>query len=132
MEALSTYERWGGSIPVSAATAAGRRFFLDHRLYRSHRTGEVVDRALCRFPFPPQWHFDIVRGLEHFRTVGGTFYARLEDAVEEVRRARRSDGTWPMYRRYPGRYWFALEQRGPSRWSTFRFMRVLAWWEGNR
>ena len=132
LEALSTYERWGGSIPVSAATAAGRRFFLDHRLYRSHRTGEVVDRALCRFPFPPQWHFDIVRGLEHFRAVGAERDARLEDAVEEVRRARRSDGTWPMYRRYPGRYWFALEQRGPSRWSTFRAMRVLAWWEGNR
>lgn len=132
LEALLAYERWGGSVPVSSAMAAGRQFFLDHRLYRSHRTGEVVDRAFERFPFPPQWHFDIMRGLEHFRAAGAGCDDRLAEAVEEVRRARRADGTWPMHRPYPGRYWFAFEERGASRWATLRALRVLTWWDESR
>jgi len=128
LEALSAYERGGGSVPVAPAMAAGREFFLDHRLYRSHRTGEVVDPAFARFPFPPQWHFDVMRGLEHFRSVGADRDDRLAEAVAEIRRAQRTDGKWPMYRPYPGRYWFALEARGASRWSTLRALRVLSWW----
>lgn len=130
LEALAAYERSGGSVPVARAAAAGRRFFLDHRLYRSHRSGEVVDLAFTRFPFPPQWHFDVVRGLECFRAAGARRDERLRDAIEVVRRAGRSDGTWPMYRPYPGRQWFPLETRGPSRWSTLRALRVLGWWSG--
>ncbi len=129
LEALSTYERCGGSVPVAWAMEAGHEFFFDHHLYRSHRTGEVVDRAFSRFPFPPQWHFDVMRGLEHFRARRAGRDERLADAVDVVRRARRADGTWPMYRPYPGRYWFSMEGRGASRWSTLRAMRVLAWWD---
>ena len=129
LEALLAYQRGGGTVPVSAAMVAGRRFFLDHHLYLSHRTGQVVDPAFCRFPFPPQWHFDVMRGLEHFRAAGADRDARLEQAVEVIRRARQPDGTWPMYRPYPGRYWFQLELRGASRWSTLRALRVLGWWD---
>jgi hypothetical protein len=70
LEAMLAYQQAGGTVPVGPAMAAGREFFLDHQLYRSHRTGAVVDRAFTRFPFPPQWHFDIVRGLEYFRAAG--------------------------------------------------------------
>ena len=129
LEALLAYERAGGDVPVASAMVAGREFFLRHRLYRSHRTGEVADHAFTRFPFPPQWHFDVVRGLEHFRDAGAPRDDRLADAVDVVRRARRSDGTWPHVRPYPGRYFFALEGPGRSRWSTLRALRLLDWWK---
>ena len=129
LEALLEYQSAGGGVPISKPMAQGREFFLDHQLYRSHRTGEVADEAFTRFPFPPQWHFDIVRGLEHFRNAGAAPDDRLGDAVEVIRRARRSDGTWPMYRSYPGKYWFRMETRGPSRWSTLRALRILQWWD---
>ncbi len=132
LEALLAYRDAGGVVPVDQSMAAGRRFFLAHRLYRSHRTGAVVDEAFGRFPFPPQWHFDVVRGLEHFRAVDADRDERLSDAIGEVRRRRRSDLTWPRYRPYPGRYWFQLEPRGASRWSTFRALRILRWWGGTR
>jgi hypothetical protein len=105
----------------------GRTFFLDHQLYRSHRTGKVVNAAFTGFPFPPQWHFDILRGLEHFRAAGATADPRLGDAVDLIARARRLDGTW---RAYPGRMWFRMEEAGPSRWATLRAIRVLRWWDG--
>ena len=129
LEALDAYRRAGGRLAVDPAIGAGCEFFSAHRLYRSHRTGEVVDETFTRFPFPPQWHFDIVRGLEFFCSVGAERDDRLAGAVERVRSARRKDGTWPMYRPYPGRYWFRLEPPGPSRWSTLRALRVLAWWD---
>ena len=128
LDALLEYSRSGRPVAVQAAMDRGRMFFLDHRLYRSHRTGAVVNPAFTRFPFPPQWHFDVLRGLEHFRAADQRD-DRLADAVAVIRRARRRDGTWPGYRAYPGRTWFQLEPAGPSRWSTLRALRLLRWWD---
>ena len=132
LDGLLAYRSAGGTVPVDGAMEAGREFFLDHRLYRSHRTGQVVDPAFTRFPFPPQWHFDVLRGLEHFRSSGAPPDPRLADAVHVLRAARRSDGRWPVHQPHSGRYWFPLESRGPSRWATLRALRVLDWWDGGR
>ncbi len=132
LEALDAYEQRQGGVAVGAAMRAGRDFFLEHRLYRSHRTGDVVDPAFARFPFPPQWHFDIARGLEHFIAAGAPADHRLGPAIEEIRRTRRSDGTWPVFARYPGREWFRMEPRGPSRWSTLRALRIVSWWDARQ
>ena len=126
LDALTAY---GGEAPVDSAMSRGREFFLRHQLYRSHRTGEVVDQAFTRFPFPPQWHFDVLRGLEHFAAVRAPADERLADAVDVVRRRRLADGRWPAHRGYSGRYWFEMEEPGPSRWATLRCLRVLRWWD---
>ena len=127
LEALLQYRQSGGSVVVSHAMEDGREFFLMHQLFRSHRTGAVVNPALLRFPFPPQWHFDVLRGLEHFRLAGVTPDRRLAQALDVIRDARRSDGTWSVYRAYPGKSWFGMEPPGSSRWSTLRALRVLSW-----
>lgn len=129
LEALTAHRAEGGAVPIDAAAAAGREFFLRHALYRSHRSGAVVDRAFTRFPFPPQWHFDVVRGLEHFREAQAHRDPRLADAVELVRAGAGADGRWPKQPVHPGRYWFSLEGRGRSRWATLRALRVLRWWD---
>lgn len=130
LEALHAYRAAGGRVAVDGPAERGRGFFLAHRLYRSHRTGAVVDPALTRFPFPPQWRYDIVRGLEHFRDAGAERDERMAAAVEEVRRRRSRDGTWRAYRPHPGRYWFELEPPGaPGRVATLRAIRVLGWWD---
>jgi hypothetical protein len=129
LDALQAYREAGGRARVDEAVARGQRFFLEHGLYRSHRTGEVVDPAMRRFPFPPQWRFDVLRGLEHFRAAGAERDIRLTDPVEQVRRRRRADGRWPYHRPYPGHVWFEMEEPGPSRWATLRALRALRWWD---
>lgn len=129
LEALLEYSRRGDGVMVSDALAGGREFFLRHRLFKSHRTGKLVDDAFARFPFPPQWHFDALRGLEHFRAVAAPRDPRLEDAMDLIRKARGADGSWRRYRPHPGRTWFELEPPGPSRWTTLRCLRVLRWWD---
>jgi hypothetical protein len=128
LDALHEYASSGGPVPVTDALTRGRAFFLDHRLWHSHRTGAEVDKAFRRFPFPPQWHFDVLRGLEHFRAAGAERDVRLAEAIDVVRRAQSPDGTWPLHRAHPGRAWFRMEQPGRSRWATLRASRVLRWW----
>ena len=129
LEALAAHDGAGGSVDTRDAVRRGHEFFLRHRLYQSHRTGKVAIRGSTRFPAFPEWHFDVLRGLEHFANADAPRDERLADAVEVVRRARRQDGRWPTYAAYPGRQWFQLEPPGASRWNTWRALRVLQWWE---
>jgi hypothetical protein len=130
LEALDAYTRSVGRLDVSESLQRGREFFLDHRLYQSHRTGEVAIRGSTRFPAFPEWHFDVLRGLEHFADAAGHRDERLSDAINVLWQARRRDGRWPTYSPYPGRQWLHLEPPGPSRWNTCRVLRVLRWWDG--
>ena len=129
LEALREYAEGGGALETGEAQRRGREFFLDHRLFRSHRTGEVAIRRSTRFPAFPEWHFDVLRGLEHFAAVAAPRDDRLADAVDVVLGARRADGRWPAYAQYPGRQWFELEPPGASRRNTCRVLDVLDWWE---
>jgi hypothetical protein len=115
---------------VRAAQARVRESLLAHRLFRSHRTGQVITRDFLRLAFPPQWHFDVLRGLNHFQAAGAARDERLADAVQVLRDSRRPDGRWTLEHRYRAKYWFQMEAiRRPSRWNTLRALRVLRWWD---
>lgn len=131
LEGLRLYEldRRRKVLKIRAAQGRGREFLLEHRLFRSHRTGEIIKAAFLRLSFPPRWHYDILRALDHFQAVGAPRDDRLAEAIEIVRAARREDGRWPLQNRYKGKTFFELERLGqPSRWNTLRALRVLKWW----
>ena len=135
LEGLLEYEQArGGVVPeVRAARERAHEYLLERRLLRSRSTGEVINRRWTLFSFPPRWHYDVLRGLEHFRAAGGEPDPRLDEAIAHVRSKRQPDGTWPLEDVYAGRVHFALEEDGkPSRWNTLRALRVLRWYEGAR
>jgi hypothetical protein len=120
-----------GRRDVEQAMAKGREFFLAHRLYKSHRDGSVVDPVFTMLSFPPRWHYDILRGLDHFRAIVAPGDDRLADALDVLESKRRSDGKWPVQHKHAGRVWFDMETgRRPSRWNTLRALRVLQWARG--
>lgn len=132
LEGLRVFElfRARGISNVRTAQRRGREFLLAHRLFRSHRTGEIIKPEFTRFVFPPRWHYDVLRALDHFRAVDAPRDERLGDALDIVRSSRRADGRWLLPRAYAGKTYFALERVGaPSRWNTLRALRVLAWWD---
>jgi len=134
LEGLLEYERFQprDAARVREAQAGGREFLLVHRLFHSHRTGKVINSAWTRFSFPPQWHYDILRALDHFRDAGAARDERLSEAIQIVKQRRKDDGRWILQNRYPGRTFFEMEKLGqPSRWNTLRALRVLKWWEGS-
>jgi hypothetical protein len=115
---------------IKAAQRRGREFLLMHRLFRSHRTGEIIKPVFIRFAFPPRWHYDILRALDYFQAVNAPRDPRLSDAICIVQESRRPDGRWALQHSYRGKTYFELERLGaPSRWNTLRALRVLKWWD---
>jgi hypothetical protein len=115
---------------VRTAQRRGREFLLVHRLFRSHRSGAIIQPAFIRFSFPLRWHYDVLRALDYFQAVNAPRDKRLSEAIQLVRDKQRQDGHWPLENRHKGKTWFELERPGaPSRWNTLRAMRALKWWE---
>jgi len=118
-----------GIDALRAAQRRGREFLLAHRLFRSHRTGNVIKSEFTRFVFPPRWHYDILRALDYFQAVDAARDPRLAEAIDIVHRRRGEDGCWPLEYSYKGKTYFVLERIGaPSRWNTLRALRVQKWW----
>lgn len=115
---------------VRDAQARAREFLLQHRLYHSHRTGEIVHHSMVKIPFPPRWHYDFLRSLDYFQASDAPADDRLVDAIDLLQSKQRKDGTWVVNSGYSGLTYFQMEKAGkPSRMNTLRALRVLKWWE---
>ena len=135
LEGLLVYERTTGGTPeCSASRRRGEVYLLDRKLFRRKSTGEVVDPGWLEFAFPTWWHYDVLRGLDYFRAVGGSADPRLDEAMALLRARQQSDGTWLLDKTYPGKVHFALEDGDgrPSRWNTLRALRVMSWFDTGR
>jgi hypothetical protein len=132
LEGLAEY---GRTYPRSAASLKkaqkrAREFLLVHRLYRSHRTGEIVDPAMTRMSFPPRWRYDFLRALDYFQSVQAPKDDRMGDAIELLKNKKTDDDRWLLNMPWAGRKYFDMEKAGkPSHWNTLRALRVLKWWE---
>ena len=132
LEGLLTYERaTGGTAETIAARKRGEEYLLERKLFRRKSTGEVVKPEWLQFSFPTRWHYDVLRALEYFRSVGDVPDPRMEEAINLLRSKQQSDGTWLLENTHPGKVHFALEggDGRPSRWNTLRARRVLSWYE---
>lgn len=135
LEGLQEYEKVQPQNieKIQQAQQRGRELLLLHRLFRSHRTGEVARPEFTYFSFPPRWHYDILQALDYFQECGAEKDGRLADAIEIVLKRRTQEGKWLLQNRHPGRTFFEIEQVGePSRWNTLRALRVLKWWFGDQ
>ena len=156
LEGLLEYQK--NRIPVrteiEAVRLRGHEFLLQHRLFRSDKTGEIVNKRMLRMPFPPRWFYDVSRALDYFQDYFRWRSAvniefpddasyrldrkhkhdkRFEDGIEVLIQKRKPDGRWKMMRGPSGKVYFEMEQAGrPSRWNTLRALRVLNWWEGGK
>jgi len=134
IDALLTWERHtGGSEEVRRARRDGEEYLLRRSLFRSLRTGEVVNAQWALFSYPPRWHYDLLKATEYFAQRGGTPDPRLAEAIEHVRAKRRPDGRWLLENTHPGAVHFRFEEPDgtPSRWNTLRALRVLRWYDAS-
>ena len=134
LEGLLAHEHaTGGSAESIAARRRGEEYLLERRLFRRRSTGEVVNPEWLQFSFPIRWHYDVLRALEYFRSVGDAPDPRVDEAIDLLRAKRQPDGVWLLENTHPGRIHFALEDgdNRPSRWNTLRAMRVLDWHENS-
>jgi hypothetical protein len=131
LEGLLAYEQAGRkSAAVTKARRMAEEYLLDRRMFRSFRTGEVIDERWLRFSFPTFWHYDVLRGLEYLRNAGIQPDGRVKEAIEIVIKRRHQNGRWPLNLCHAERIPLEMEAAvgSASRWNTLRALRVLRWY----
>ena len=118
---------------LQEAADQSREFLLRHRLFRSDRTGNVIDKKWLMLSYPSRWKYDILRALDYFQFAGIDYDPRMQDALDYLEKKRRKDYTWPVQAKHPGQTHFEMEKTGgPSRWNTLRALRVLKHFDGSK
>lgn len=111
---------------LQRAADKAREFILQHRLFRSHRTGSIIDKKMLMLSYPSRWKYDILRALDYFQFAGISYDPRMREALDVLKKKRRKDGKWAVQAKHPGQTHFDMEKTGdPSRWNTLRALRVL-------
>ena len=114
---------------VLAAERQALALLLAHRLFKSDKSGEVINPTFTMLSYPHRWHYTVLRGLDYFARIGAPRDERVGDAIALLLSRRRADGTWPVQHKFSGKVFFDMEKTGgPSRWNTLRSLRVLQWW----
>jgi hypothetical protein len=135
LEGLLEYARAGGkSAAVTKARKRAEEYLLERRMFRSLRTGEVIDERWLRFSFPTFWHYDVLRGLDYLRNAGIKPDRRVREAIEVVIQRRHQNGRWPLNLVHRERIPLQMETAvgSASRWNTLRALRVLRWYDNSR
>ena len=134
LEGLLEYERAGRKrAAVRKARKRAEEYLLERGMFRSLRTGEVIEKRWLRFSFPTFWHYDVLRGLDYLRDAGMKPERRVRETVEVVMARRHQNGRWPLNRPHPERIPLEMETEvgRASRWNTLRALRVLRWYGGS-
>jgi hypothetical protein len=135
LEGLLEYERAGRkSVALTKSVTKARKraenYLLERCMFRSLRTGEVINRRWLRFSFPTFWHYDVLRGLDYLRNAGIKPDSRLSEAIKVVLKRRHQNGRWPLNLLHPEYVPLEMETGvgSASRWNTVRALRVLRWY----
>jgi hypothetical protein len=132
LEGLLAHERATGGSPESiAARHRGEQYLLERKLFRRKSSGDVVNPSWLRFSFLTRWHYDVLRALEYFRSIGDPPDSGIDEAIHLLRSKKQPDGTWLLENTHAGKVHFELEEgdNKPSRWNTLRALRVINWYD---
>ncbi len=131
LEGLLAYEQAGRKrAAITKARKRAENYLLERRMFRSLRTGEVIDERWLRFSFPTFWHYDVLRGLDYLRNAGIKPDSRVREAIEIVIQRRYQNGRWPLNLLHRERIPLEMETAvgSASHWNTLRALRVLRWY----
>jgi hypothetical protein len=134
MWGLAEFARATGDDDARAAAVRAAEVLLSRKLFRSRRTGEVVNRRWLELHYPLYWHYDVLHGLVLLHRVGLLGDPRTREALDLVEAKRRPDGTWratsPYWKPAGGRSVSGAEsvdwgRSGPNEMISLNALRVL-------
>ncbi len=129
---LHEFSQATGDTAAREAADRAAELFLQHRLFRSMRTGEVINRQWLAPRYPPYWHYEILQALVVLSRMGKVCDPRATEALDETERGRLPDGRWQ-----PGGWWWKPGAgsvtpevvdwgcEGPNEMITLNALRVL-------
>jgi hypothetical protein len=145
-ESLSTlwglveYQRATGDREYLKPIGKASEFFLQHYLFRSDHTGEIIHPSMVELHYPLYWHCDILQELMMLSRAGKLSDLRTKDALDVVEKKRGPDGLWradhsywSLKRARPEKSKVSVSnveivdwgRRGPNKMITLNALRVL-------
>jgi hypothetical protein len=94
MWGLHEYAAATGDADARRAALRTGELLLDHRLFRSLRTGRPIHSTWTKLHYPAYWHYDILQALLMLSRMGLASDPRASDAIGILESRRRPDGTW--------------------------------------
>ena len=99
-ESLSTlwglveYQKATGDREYLKSIERVSEFFLQHHLFRSDHTGEIIHPSMAELHYPLYWHCDILQELMILSRAGKLDDQRTKEALDIVEKKRDPDGLW--------------------------------------
>jgi hypothetical protein len=130
---LAEYHAATGDAASLAAASEAIELLLRHRLFRSERTGQVINPTWLLLRYPPYWHYGMLAALGVVGLLGRLSDPRTDEALHLLEQKRLPDGRWPV----EGTYWRRVggaetssevvnwARRGPDEMITLQALRVL-------
>jgi hypothetical protein len=125
--AVATGADWARDAALRAA-----ELFLEHGLFRSLGTGDVINPQWVVLHYPPYWHYDVLHALVVLARLDLVGDPRAAESLDLLVESRRDDGTWEA-----GGYWWRKPgaaatpdvvdwgRDGPNEMITLNALRVL-------
>jgi len=101
---------------VLATINRGAELFLRHRLFRSEKTGEVIDPNWLKLHYPLYYHYDILQALVILSRAGKVRDARCAEALDLIESKRGKDGCWHA----EAYYWKPIGRTNSLRGKSFK------------
>jgi hypothetical protein len=95
MWGLHEYAAATGAAWAREAAERTAELFLSHRIFRSLRTGDVIEPGWLDLNYPPFWHYDAGQALLVLSRLGLHRDRRADEARELLAARQREDGLWP-------------------------------------
>lgn len=83
-----------GEVAAIEAAQRAAELFLDHHLFRTLGTGDVINRRWLQPCYPSYWHYDIGRALLVLSRMGRVRDSRAADALDHLESRRSPEGWW--------------------------------------
>ena len=136
---LIEYSKATGNTDASGAAARAAELFLEHQLFRSTTSGDVINKEWLKLHYPLYWHYDILQALVILSRSEKLSDPRSREALDIIESKRDKQGLW----RCEGYFWQPMTstrsisedgprkevvdwgRRGPNEMITLNALRVL-------
>lgn len=129
LEGLNEFQKAGYTYrrkDIETAKGSGGAFILQHQLFLSDHTGEIINKDFLKMPYPCRWKYDILRAMDYFQDAQYAWDDRMKAAIDVIISKRNNNGSWNTQAAHPGAVHLIMEKAGvPGRWNTLRALRVL-------
>ena len=107
---LIAFHQVAGDTDALSAAHRSADLLLEHRIFRSRRSGDIIHPSWVQLHYPAYWHYDMLQGLRLLQALDRLDDPRANEAIDRAQASRRPNGL------FSGPAWYSAKQPDAVRW----------------